>query len=198
MGVNKVAVFFGFLLAATGAAAIWLATALMPSTQVTQLSTPAAPPLDGDMSTFDLSPSPSPAPGISFSDLSGNTLGLEDFRGQVVLVNYWATWCAPCLRELPSLERMEAAVNDPEFRLLAISIDREGAEKVAPFLDENGFGALPAYLDPSGESAVALGVVGMPTTILFDRQGREIGRYTGAAEWDEPEAVALIRFFIES
>ena len=183
--------FFGFLLAATGAVSVWLAMALV-------LPMSARPPLNGDMRTFDLSPSPSPAPDISFSDLSGNTLGLEDFRGQVLLVNYWATWCAPCLRELPSLERMEAAVADPEFRLLAISIDREGAEKVGPFLDENDFGGLPAYLDPSGESAVALDVLGMPTTILFDRQGRELGRYTGATEWDEPEAVALIRHFLES
>ena len=189
--MNKVAVFFGFLLVATGAISVWLAAALMPSMD-------ARPPLDGDMITFDLSPSPNPAPGISFSDLSGNTLGLEDFRGQLVLVNYWATWCAPCLRELPSLERMQAAVDDPGFRLLAISIDREGAEKVGPFLEENGFEALPTYLDPSGESAVALGVLGMPTTILFDRQGREIGRYTGATEWDEPEAVALIRYFLAS
>ena len=85
---------------------------------------------------------------------------------------------------------------DPGFRLLAISIDREGAEKVGPFLDENDFGGLPAYLDPSGESAVALDVLGMPTTILFDREGRELGRYTGATEWDEPEAVALIRHFL--
>ena len=198
MELNKVAVFFGFLLIATGAGSIWLATALMPSDEVTAVSTPAGPPLEGDMSTFDLSPSPSAAPDISFSDLSGNTLGLDDFRGQVVLVNYWATWCAPCLRELPSLERMEAAVANPEFRLLAISIDREGAAKVGPFLDENDFGGLPAYLDPSGLSAVALGVLGMPTTILFDREGREIGRYTGATEWDEPEAVALIRHFLES
>ncbi len=190
MGVNKVAVFFGFLLAATGAVAIWLAAALMPPTV-------AGPPLAGDMRTFDLSPSPSPAPGISFSDLSGNTLGLEDFRGQVLLVNYWATWCAPCLRELPALERMEMAVSDAGFRLLAISIDREGADTVVPFLEENGFDRLPAYLDPSGESAAALGVLGMPTTILFDRRGRELGRYIGAAEWDEPEAVALIRHFLD-
>ena len=195
--MNKVAVFFGFLLVAIGAGAIWLAAALLPSDPVAPLSTAAGPPLNGDMSTFDLSPSPNPAPDISFSDLSGNTLGLEDFRGQVLVVNYWATWCAPCLRELPSLERMQAAVDHPEFRLLAISIDREGVEKVAPFLDENDFGGLPAYLDPSGQSAIDLEVFGMPTTIVFDRQGREIGRYTGATEWDEPEAVALIRFFIE-
>ncbi len=195
--MNKVAVLFGFLLAATGAAAIWLAAALLPSDGVMLQSTAAGPPLNGDMSTFDVSPSPSPAPDISFSDLSGNTLGLEDFRGQVLVVNYWATWCGPCLHELPSLERMEAAVAHPEFRLLAISIDREGVAKVGPFLDENGFGGLPTYLDPSGQSAIDLEVFGMPTTIVFDRQGREIGRYTGAAEWDAPEAVALIRYFME-
>ena len=188
--MNKVAWFFGFLLAALGAIAVWGAVALLPSM-------PARPPLSGDMRTFDLSQPPSPAPEISFSDLSGNTLGLEDFRGQVVLVNFWATWCAPCLRELPSLERLQAALSEDDFGLLAISIDREGGEKVSPFLEENGFDALPTYLDPTGGTATAFGVFGMPTTLLIDRQGRELGRYTGPAEWDEPEAVALIRFFLE-
>lgn len=189
--MNKVAWFFGFLLAAQGAIAIWAAVALLPLM-------PARPPLSGDMRTFDLSQPPIPAPEISFSDLSGNTLGLEDFRGQVVLVNYWATWCAPCLRELPSLIRLQSALSGDEFRLLAISIDREGGEKVMPFLDENEFGGLPTFLDPTGRSAAALDVLGMPTTILFDRRGRELGRYTGPAEWDGPAAVDLIRFYLDS
>lgn len=188
--MNKVVWFFGFLFAAQCAAAIWAAVALLPPM-------PARPPLSGDMRTFDLSQPPSPAPEISFSDLSGNTLGLRDFRGQVVLVNFWATWCAPCLRELPSLERLQSALSHADFRLVALSIDREGADTVGPFLEQNGFGGLPTYLDPSGDSAVALGVLGMPTTVLFDRRGREIGRYTGATEWDEPEALALIRFYLE-
>ena len=190
MAVNKVALFYAFLLAATAAIAIWAAAALLPSTL-------ARPPLFGDMRTFDLSQPPGPAPEISFSDLSGNTLGLDDFRGEVLLVNFWATWCAPCLRELPSLERLQAALSGEEFRLIALSIDLEGAEKVAPFLAENGFDALPTYLDPTGGTATSFGVFGMPTTILIDRRGREVGRYIGPAEWDEPEAVALIRFFLE-
>ena len=188
--MNKVALFFGFLLAAQGAFAIWVAAMLLPSV-------PAQPPLSGDMRTFDLSLPPSQAPDISFSDLSGNILGLADFRGQVVLVNYWATWCAPCLRELPSLVRLKEKLSDAEFRLLAISIDREGSEKVAPFLADNELDGLPTYLDPSGRSAVALSVPGMPTTILIDRQGREVGRYTGATEWDEADAVALIRYYLD-
>jgi len=188
--VNKVAWFFGFLLAALGVVAVWGAVALLPSM-------PARPPLFGDMRTFDLRQPPSPAPDIIFSDLTGNSLGLEDFRGQVLLVNFWATWCAPCLRELPSLERLQAMLSGEDFRLLALSIDREGGDKVMPFLAENGFDALPVYLDPTGASAAAFDVFGMPTTLLIDRQGREIGRYTGPAEWDESDAVALIRFFLE-
>lgn len=188
--MNKVAWFFGFLLAAQGALAIWLAAMLLPSMS-------DRPPLSGDMRTFDLSQPPSPAPDISFSDLSGNTLGLKDFRGQVVLINYWATWCAPCLRELPSLERLQAKLSDDDFRLIALSTDREGSEKVAPFLEENGFDELPVYLDPGNRTVAPFELIGLPTTILIDRQGREVGRYTGPAEWDGPGAVALIRFYLE-
>ena len=156
----------------------------------------STPPLNGAMRNFSLIDPPRPAPAQGLEDASGRTLTLEDFAGKVVLVNFWATWCVPCVKEMPALDRLAKRLAGPDFALVAISQDRGGISVVAPFLEKLGTVNIAAYLDAKGSFARALGIRGLPTTLLLDRQGRAVGAYVGAAEWDAPEAEALIRHFM--
>ena len=151
----------------------------------------AGPTLSGPMGEFK--PTGRPAPDIAFTAGDGSALALKDFAGKVVLLNLWATWCAPCVREMPTLDRLQAELGGPRFEVIALSSDRAGAPVVEPFYREHGLRHLRVYLDPSGEATRALGVRGLPTTLLIDAQGREIGRLEGTAEWDSGAAKALVR-----
>ncbi len=150
------------------------------------------PPLGGWMRNFTPSAERPPAPVLSLRDRAGGAVGLDGFRGRVVVVNFWASWCVPCVRELPSLDRLARARPAERLAVLAVSEDRDGWEVMTPFLGRLGLADLAAYHDPGGAAAAALKVASLPTTILFDQTGREIGRLVGLAEWDSPEAVALI------
>ncbi len=132
-------------------------------------------------------------PEISFQDASGKARSLAEWRGRVVLLNLWATWCGPCREEMPELARLQAELGSPDFEVVALSMDRGGAEVAAPFLAKIGAGSLSLYLDPSGKALHAFSAIGLPATILIDRQGREIGRLLGPARWASPEAFTLIR-----
>jgi thiol-disulfide isomerase/thioredoxin len=142
---------------------------------------------------FALHESPRPVPEIAFENGQGEAMSLADFRGRVVLLNIWATWCAPCRREMPTLDHLQAELGGRDFEVVALSIDRKGLSAVQQFYDEIGLETLPIYLDQSGKSQPALSVLGIPTTLLLDRQGNEIGRLLGPAEWDSPEMVTFIR-----
>ena len=154
------------------------------------------PPLDGAMATFELHGQPQPMPEISFQDATGNTVTLGDFAGQVVLINIWATWCAPCVHELPTLDQLQADMGGSGLTVAAVSIDLEGIPVIGPFYESHGIGALDAYADPNANVLRDLQVIGLPTTILFDRQGREVGRLAGDADWFSPEAQALVRHYL--
>ncbi len=156
----------------------------------------APPAFRGAMQSFQRVDPPKPAPTISFTDRAEKALSLADFRGRIVLLNYWATWCGPCVEEMPALERLQAKHGGNEFQVAAISVDRQGLPVVDPFLDKIGIRQLPIYLDRSGASMRAFAVRGLPTTILLDREGNEVGRLEGMAEWDSPAAEALIRHYI--
>jgi thiol-disulfide isomerase/thioredoxin len=118
----------------------------------TQRAPEGRPPLGGTVASFVLADRPEPAPEITFSDAAGNTLRLADFKGKVVLVNLWATWCAPCVKEMPALDRLQAKLGGADFAVLALSIDREGLAKVQPFFDAHKIAALAPYLDTGGRS----------------------------------------------
>ena len=137
-----------------------------------------------------------PVPEVAFVDQAGAAVSLSDFRGGVVLVNFWATWCAPCIREMPALDRLQAALGGARFTVLLVSIDRGGAKVAAAFLKRLGVTRLRTHLDPKRKLARAFAIVGLPTSILIDGAGREVGRIQGAAEWDAPEARELIRHFM--
>lgn len=152
----------------------------------------APPPLTGEIHLFERHGNPRAVPDIAFTDGEGRPLVLEDFRGRVVLVNFWATWCAPCRYEMPSLDRLQGLRGGRDFAVLALSMDRQGMAVVQPFFESLELRRLETYLDPGGMAARGFGVTGLPTTILIDAEGREAGRLAGPAEWDAPEAVALI------
>lgn len=134
---------------------------------------------------------PKSIPAAAFFDGRGQRLSLASFRGRYVLLNLWATWCAPCVRELPALARLQQAL--PGLTIVAVSEGRESAPQTAAFLKAHGAAALHTYLDPDHAFLEALGVFGLPLSVLVDPAGREHARAAGPAEWDDPQAIAWLR-----
>jgi thiol-disulfide isomerase/thioredoxin len=140
---------------------------------------------------------PEALPDVAFEDGAGASRTLAEYSGKVLLLNLWATWCVPCRKEMPTLDRLQAKIGGAEFEVVALSVDRAGSEAVKKFFQEIGIENLAVNIDPSSKVLRTLGAFGLPTTLLIDRQGREIGRLVGPAEWDTAEMVALIRNYID-
>ena len=155
------------------------------------------PPLAGQMKKFTVHPSPRPAPEAAFKTRDGEPVKLADFKGRVLLVNYWATWCSPCVAEMPSLDRLEEHLGGADFMVLPIASDRAGLKIVEAFYAKTALKRLPIYLDQDMKFTRSSGVRGLPTTLLVDRAGREIGRMEGDAAGDSAETKALVRFYLE-
>jgi thiol-disulfide isomerase/thioredoxin len=134
---------------------------------------------------------PRPAPEVNFTRRDGSPLRLADFHGHWVLINLWATWCAPCVREMPSLDQLQARLGN-RLTVLAISEDRGGPQIVDPFLERLGLKTLAIYLDPKGGAGQALKVRGLPTSVLIDGKGRIRAQLEGATEWTSPEILATL------
>lgn len=134
-----------------------------------------------------------PVAGISFTDGAGQPKTLASFSGKVVLLNIWATWCAPCRKEMPTLDRLQEKLGGPDFEVVALSMDRAGPDIVKKFYAETGVTHLALNIDSSAKAMFTLGAVGLPMTLLIDREGKEIGRLIGPAEWDSPDMVEFIR-----
>jgi thiol-disulfide isomerase/thioredoxin len=135
---------------------------------------------------------------LAFTDGTGAPRSLADWRGRVVLVNLWATWCAPCVEEMPALDRIAARLGGADFDVVAIAVDRQGDAVVRPFLEKLRLSRLALYLDSSNAVVRVLGAPGLPVSVMLDREGRELGRVLGAAEWDSPAFEALLRRAIGS
>jgi len=144
------------------------------------------------LKNFVMHEAPQAVPAIDFADEKGQAHSLAEFKGKVVVLNIWATWCVPCRKEMPALDRLQAALGGPEFVVVPISIDRS-IETAAKFYQDIGIGHLPIYVDVSGKAVRELHAVGLPTTLILDRAGREIGRVVGPAEWDSPEVADLLK-----
>lgn len=140
---------------------------------------------------LDRSEAGSPLPDITVKDAAGATLALASLKGQPVLINLWATWCAPCVVELPMLDEM-AAEMDGVMRIVTVSQDMAQTEKVAAFLRERGGDRLEPWLDPGSDLSFALGAQTLPATILYDAQGREVWRYLGGRDWTSAESAELV------
>ena len=155
------------------------------------------PPLEGWMAQFTLNDPPLPAPETELQTVAGEPVTLATYKDKIVLVNFWATWCVPCVREMPSLDRLQASFDKDEFLILAVSVDRGGSAKVVPFLKKHGIENLTTVLDQRMRLASALRVPGMPTSFLLDRDGRVVGSLPGIAEWDSDEAKALVQYYLD-
>ena len=167
-----------------------------------QIEPPAAnatsgPPIEGSMIKFVASDPPIPVPDTPFIGAQGETIKLADHAGQLVLVNFWATWCAPCIRELPSIVALGKSIDDERFTIQLVSIDLGGAETHGPFLEKIGVTSITSASDPRATLLRALKGPGIPITLLISPEGMILGRLIGDAEWNSPEAQSLIRYFLD-
>ena len=135
---------------------------------------------------------PKPIADVAFTDGAANRHKLSAFRGRYMLLNEWATWCAPCVRELPALSHLQAAVGLQHLSVVPVNVGHSTAAETAAFLRAHR-AHLPVYLDANSAFLHAFGAYGLPLTVLVDPQGREIARATGAVQWDAPDAIAWFR-----
>jgi thiol-disulfide isomerase/thioredoxin len=147
----------------------------------------------GPMAPLLVRPKPLDVPPIEFADgEEGVTKSLADFKGKVVLLNIWASWCVPCRDEMPALDKLEQDLGGKDFAVVAVNIDKGGPEKAKSFLAESGATHLGLYTDPTSKMFAVLKTVGMPTTLVLNRDGKEIGRLVGPADWSSPEAKRVV------
>ncbi|MFQ5533737.1 MAG: TlpA family protein disulfide reductase [Sphingomonadales bacterium] len=138
---------------------------------------------------------PQETPATEFQDAAGEQHTLAEYRGKVVLVNFWATWCPACLQEMESLNRLQAKLGEENFVVLTISQDTPESA-AAEFLAEHDLAHLGANIDKNRKLGLSLAQEFLPTSVLVNEDGMEVGRLIGSAEWDSPEAIALIRHFM--
>ena len=182
----------GIVAALAGLAALALVFLRQP--QEAAAPPPAFAGHSGNFSPFDR---PRPVPEVPFTDRDGHTRMLADWKGKVILVNFWATWCAPCVAEMPALDRLQKEVGSGDFEVVAISVDQGGMKPVEPFLARYQLSSLTPYLNPDASLFRALGEKSLPVTYIIGRDGRAVGRMEGAAEWDSAGGKSLIRHYLK-
>lgn len=151
-----------------------------------------------DMDGFVLHDEPRPFRGKSFLDPDGKKIDLSEFEGKVTVLNFWATWCPPCRKELPYFDELQAELGDEGLRVVTISLDKGGAKKAAPYLEREGLDNLEAFSDPKARLSREMGVLGLPVTAILGPDAREIGRLTGEAEWHSDEAKEWLRAIVKA
>ena len=146
----------------------------------------------GDMKKLNLHPEAKAVSEAVITDPEGGEHRLSDWRGKHVLVNFWATWCAPCREEMPALDALQKEFGGEEFEVVTVATGRNSLAGIETFFAEEGIEALPILLDPNQALARDMAVLGLPVTVIVTPEGQEIGRLLGDADWDGPEARALI------
>lgn len=136
-------------------------------------------------------------PALDIRDAAGKPVSFDRFRGKVLLLNLWATWCGPCRAEMPALDRLQAKLGGPRFEVVAISTDVGGVKAVQEFYESLAIKRLAIYVEGEGNVLTTLGAPGLPTTLLVDAKGRELGRYVGAADWESDAFAAVLNQHIE-
>lgn len=166
------------------------------------LSRRIAPLAHGEVAALTMATAPLQLPDLAFEDAQGKPRKLSDWRGRTVLVNLWATWCVPCRKEMPALDALEQQLGGPGFEVVAVNIDTRDGDKPKAWLKEVGVQKLPYYADPTARTFQDLKAIGrafgMPTTLLIDGQGCEIGTIAGPAEWASEDAIKLIKAAVGS
>ncbi len=162
-----------------------------------EVSARMAPHARGEVAAFTVTERPAPAPDLAFNTPDGRAVTLADFRGKVVLLNLWATWCAPCRHEMPALDRLQETLGGPGFEVVAVNIDTRNPERARTWLTDTGIRHMAHYNDHSARIFQDLRKVGrafgMPTTLVIDAKGCELGYLAGPAEWASEDALALVR-----
>jgi thiol-disulfide isomerase/thioredoxin len=141
-------------------------------------------------------PEPAPAPDAAYLAEGGGEGRLSDYRGEVAVVNFWATWCGPCRAEMPSLQALQDALGEDGLEVVTVAFGRHNPAAMERFWRETGVTSLPLHLDADTALARALDVRGLPHTVILDREGRVIAQKVGDADWASPEALALMRALI--
>ncbi len=153
---------------------------------------------EGTMKKLVFHPAPKPVGTSAYETESGAKATLADHKGRYVLLNFWATWCAPCRKEMPMLAALQEDFGGEDFEVLTIATGRNNPAQIKKFLDEIGAASLPQHRDPSSALAREMAVLGLPVTVILSPEGAEIARMTGDAEWDSESARAIISALIES
>ncbi|WP_339947357.1 TlpA disulfide reductase family protein [uncultured Albimonas sp.] len=151
----------------------------------------------GAMAKLSLRETPGEPIEAEFVNENGASASVAEFAGKVTVLNLWATWCPPCLKEMPSLNNLQAALEGSGAQVVTVAVQSGGRAKAKDFLKEKMLYQLSAYADERNALPREVGILGLPTTLILDPQGREIARVQGDAEWDAPEAEALLRRLAE-
>jgi thiol-disulfide isomerase/thioredoxin len=191
--LRRIVIVIGMLALAVAAVGVWFSLGQSATAETLDVR-----PVASVQEQFSFTPyaSPRPIANVEFEDGQGRKRMLADFRGKVVLLNIWATWCGPCRAEMPTLDRLQAQLGSKDFEVVALSIDRGGQTVVKSFFDETNVHVLGIYVDATAAAQDRLGIIGIPTTVLIDREGREVARHIGPARWDRPEVIDVIRRYL--
>ena len=153
---------------------------------------------DGDMKKLAFHEESRDVPDAEFSDLEGGTHSLADFRGQWVVLNFWAAWCAPCREEMPTLAALQEDLGGEDFAVIALATGRNPPQAITRFMEEAGATSLTRYIDPRNAIARPMGVMGLPVTVIINPEGKEIARLIGEADWNGESAMAILGGLMKS
>ena len=146
----------------------------------------------GDMRKLAWAKSDTMVSSVTYFDETGQETDLSTYRGKTVVLNFWATWCAPCRKEMPSLSELQNELGDDTFEVVTIATMRNNPKSIQSFFDKIGVQNLSQHNDPKGALSRSMGVLGLPTTLIISKSGEEFGRLLGDADWASPEAIALM------
>lgn len=170
-----------------------LATLISISSQATETQTEPCMPQKGLFGNYQSTKNKEIALNIPFLNASGEEITLADYAGKGLLLNFWATWCAPCVREMPQLNRLSAFVRENQIEVLTISEDLNALKVVPKFYKSHNLSDLPVLVDKKGKLVKSFSAIGLPLTVLINQHGQEVGRVVGPAEWDTIEIVEFVR-----